>query len=96
MPVRHNTHAIESVYNTPYNQYHPDLDNQYSYFRFCSLWVGGVFARSFAYADDITILAPSVQSLNIMVDICNTYANQYDAKILCYFAGPLTKRDPAR
>ena len=37
MPVRHNTHDIESVYNTPYNQYHPDLDNQYSYFRFCSL-----------------------------------------------------------
>ena len=32
-------------------------------------YMGGVFAGAFAYADDITILSPSVLALKYMVDI---------------------------
>ena len=43
-------------------------------------YMGGVFAGAFAYADDITILSPSVLALKYMADICNNYATRYDVK----------------
>ena len=42
--------------------------------------MGGVFAGAFAYADDITLLAPNVQALRTMIDICSNYALNYDVK----------------
>ena len=41
-------------------------------------YMGGQFAGAFAYADDLTLLAPSVQALKLMTDICTNYAARYD------------------
>ena len=41
-------------------------------------YVGQVFSGAYAYADDLTLLAPSVSALKKMVSICNKYASDYD------------------
>ena len=41
-------------------------------------YMGGTFAGAFAYADDLTLLSPSVEALNTMIEICNNYASEYD------------------
>ncbi len=43
-------------------------------------YMGGVYAGAFAYADDLTLLSPSVHALRMMTDICNDYAAEYDVK----------------
>ena len=43
-------------------------------------YVGGVFSGAFAYADDLTLLCPSVGALKEMVAICSAYALEYDIK----------------
>ena len=40
--------------------------------------MGGVFAGAYAYADDLTILCPSVIALHEMSQICEEYAKKYD------------------
>ena len=41
-------------------------------------WMGNVYAGASAYADDFKLLAPSIKALNIMLDICIEYAEEYD------------------
>ena len=41
-------------------------------------WMGGVYAGSWVYADDFKLLAPSLRALNIMLEICQNYANEFD------------------
>ena len=41
-------------------------------------WMGSVYAGSWAYADDLKLLAPTISALNIMLDICQKYAEEYD------------------
>ena len=41
-------------------------------------WMGNVYAGASAYADDFKLLAPSVEALNIMLEICKKYAKEYD------------------
>ncbi len=41
-------------------------------------YMGGVFAGTMGYADDLKLLAPSVTALNILVDICKNDAAKYD------------------
>ena len=36
------------------------------------------FVGCFIYADDITLLAPSRDALNNMLDVCREYAEAYD------------------
>ena len=43
-------------------------------------YVGRVFSGAFAYADDLTLLCPSVSALKEMVAICSDYASEYDIK----------------
>ena len=38
----------------------------------------GHFVGCFIYADDITLLAPSCDAFNIMLDVCREYAEAYD------------------
>ena len=42
--------------------------------------IGNVCCGIIGYADDILLLAPTVQSLDRMINICETYANEYDIK----------------
>ena len=42
--------------------------------------VGHVYCGAFAYADDISLVAPSAYALKAMCDICSNYANEYDIK----------------
>ena len=40
--------------------------------------MGGTFTGAFGYADDLTLLSPSVSGLKNMINICESYANEYD------------------
>ena len=40
--------------------------------------MGGVYAGIFMFADDLKLLAPSVQALDIMLNICLKYAVKFD------------------
>ena len=40
--------------------------------------MGSVYAGVFMFADDLKLLAPSVHALNIMLDICLSYAARFD------------------
>ena len=53
--------------------------------------VGSSYARSFGYADDIALVAPSMQCLKKMILICESYAKSHSitfnpnkSKLLCY------------
>ncbi len=41
-------------------------------------YMGGVFVGTTGYADDLKLLTPSVNALNILVDICKNYAAKCD------------------
>ncbi len=41
-------------------------------------YMGGVFAGTIGYADDLKLLTPCVIALNILVDICKIYTAKYD------------------
>ena len=40
-----------------------------------------MYARAFGYADDVVLLAPSLDALREMVSICETYAAEYQLLI---------------
>ena len=40
-------------------------------------YMGSVFAGEFVFADDIKLLAPSIEALNIMLEICVKYAKRF-------------------
>ena len=42
--------------------------------------MNNIFAGSLSYADDITLLCPSICGINKMIDICCEYAKEYDIK----------------
>ena len=52
--------------------------------------MGNVYAGVSAYADDFKLLAPRVEALNIMLDICIRYAKELDVifndKSLIFFS----------
>ena len=39
--------------------------------------IGGLYFGSFGYADDIILLTPSRESLQLMLDLCEKYAEEY-------------------
>ena len=41
--------------------------------------MGGHYAGALAYADDITLISPSMTSLRKMSSICEQYASEYDS-----------------
>ena len=43
-------------------------------------YMGGVFAGALVYADDLTLLCPSLSALKEMILICSQYAAEYDIK----------------
>ena len=43
-------------------------------------YMGRTFSGAFAYADDITLLCPSISALKEMITICTNYAVEYDIK----------------
>ena len=45
-------------------------------------YTGGVFACAYAYADDLTILCPSVNALHEISQICEEYAKKYDITLV--------------
>ncbi len=46
--------------------------------------MGNYFVGCLAYADDLTLIAPSRKTLQIMINICEGYAADYDV----IFNGP--------
>ncbi len=50
------------------------------------------FICSFAFAHDLNLLAPILSGLNILIDICEKYAKEfnikfiYDIALVCYFS----------
>jgi len=40
--------------------------------------VGNIFCGAYGYADDIILLAPTFNSLNKMLNVCETFANEYN------------------
>jgi len=63
--------------------------------------VGTDFVGALGYADDLTLVCPSLNSLNHMLDICADFANQYNIvfnakKTMCIkFGAPLTSHEYA-
>ena len=60
-------------------------------------FIGSNFVGALAYADDITLLAPSALALRKMLAICDSYANDYDIvfnakKSKCLVLFPSTRR----
>ena len=59
--------------------------------------IGSTFCGAVGYADDVTLLAPTITSLNFMLDICKSYAESYDVLFnstkskLLYFGRPQDK-----
>ena len=43
-------------------------------------FIGQVFAGVFVYADDITIIAPTPSAMRAMLNICDSYANEFCIK----------------
>ena len=42
--------------------------------------MGNSYVGALLYADDITLLCPSIRSPNKMLDICNSFADMYAIK----------------
>ena len=40
--------------------------------------MNNIFTRALSYADDITLIFPSICGINNMIDICCEYAKEYD------------------
>ena len=58
--------------------------------------MNGVYMGVLSYADDITLLCPSIRGLNCMLNICSEYADNYDItfnskKTLCIKFGEKVK-----
>ena len=54
--------------------------------------MGGHFTGALAYADDITLLSPSMSGLRTLSKVCEEYATEFDVtfngkKISCCFSG---------
>jgi len=43
-------------------------------------WLGDVFINCILYADDIVLISPTVHSLQIMLDVCASFAQEVDMK----------------
>ena len=71
------------------------IDNLFTQLQISDLGchVGSSYAGAFGYADDIALLAPSLQCLKQMISICEKYASSHSitvnpnkSKLLCYNA----------
>ena len=40
--------------------------------------MGNVYANSFSYADDKTLLSPTIASLKKLIDICEEYSVEFE------------------
>ena len=40
-------------------------------------WIGRHFVGAISYADDLTLLCPSIQGLQLMLNVCEAFAQQY-------------------
>ena len=54
--------------------------------------MGGHFTGALAYADDITLLSPSMIGLRTLSKVCEEYATEFDGtfngkKVSCCFSG---------
>ena len=57
--------------------------------------VGPTVAGAFGYADDVTLIAPSIYALKKMISVCESYAERHHiifnptkSKLLCYNVDP--------
>ena len=65
-------------------------------------YMGSVFAGAFAYADDLTLLAPTVHALKIIASVCEQYARDFHvlfnsnkkSKLIVFKAGTRAPPDP--
>ena len=54
--------------------------------------MGRYFTGALAYADDITLLSPSMSGLRTLSKVCEEYAIEFDVtfngkQVSCYFSG---------
>ena len=47
----------------------------------CHIHVGNSFVGSPCYVDDVTLIAPSRNAMNILLAICQEYAQEYSVKL---------------
>jgi len=40
-------------------------------------WIGSVYVGVLAYADDVTLLAPTTRAMRLQLQICEDYAREY-------------------
>ncbi len=40
--------------------------------------IGNVFVAALAYADDVTLICPTLESLKMIIKICEDYASEYN------------------
>ena len=43
-------------------------------------YIDDTFVGALGYADDVTLMSPSIRGLKQMVDICETFAEEYNTK----------------
>ena len=75
-----------------YNVYTDDL-NHHLQATGVGCYVGGVWANSLSYADDMVLLAPTVTALQTLFEVCHTYAGPHGIvyntmKTVCMLAQP--------
>ena len=43
-----------------------------------SCYMGNVYTGALSYADDLTLIAPSVQAMRLMLNVCEDFARSHD------------------
>ncbi len=54
------------------------IRNNLCHHQFTGCYMGGIFVGATGYANNLKLLTPRVNALNIRVDICKNYASKYD------------------
>ena len=45
--------------------------------------INNIFVRALCYADDVTLLSPSIRGLNAMISLCEVFAKNFDVTFNC-------------
>ena len=46
-------------------------------------YINNTFVRALCYADDVTLLSPSIRGLNDMISFCELFAQKIDITFIC-------------
>ena len=46
-------------------------------------YINNIFVGALCYADDVTLLSPSIRGLNAMISLCEVFAKNFDITFNC-------------